>query len=487
MIYKYEKAIIEYIKKKTDSSDKPVRLAEISDALGVSVDALSRSILSLEKKGAIRVEKKPQIHYEYSEEGSGYVEGGLPEVKLYKMAAERGGNLPIRDLDPSLQRIGIRWAKARGWIRVEDGKIKPVEGKMDEVEQYQHIFSLLPKDESLQATNKDLLTEFIKRGLIEERSRVLQYIYPNNISDALIKELEQGDACPYLTAEMIASGSWKSARFKPLDPKAIPTPPRLAKKHPLERLSDRIKQIFVSLGFQEMTGNYLQPSFWNFDALFQPQDHPARDLADTFYVDADLPLGEDAPVDAVKQAHEKWWKNEWRLERAKEVVLRTHTTVLSAQMLAQAGKKGLKSGKFFSIGRVFRNEATDYKHLAEFHQVEGIIFGPGVNFTNLLGMLSLFYEKLGFDKVRFRPFYFPYTEPSLEIEAYYAPRDEWVEMGGAGIFRPQVSETLAGVYPVLAFGLALERLLLFLTKDEDIRVPYENDIDWLNNVKLRDV
>jgi phenylalanyl-tRNA synthetase alpha chain len=236
------------------------------------------------------------------------------------------------------------------------------------------------------------------------------------------------------------------------------------------------------MGFEEMDGSIIESCFWNFDALFQPQDHPARDLADTFYLVGERPLPDQKLVQRVKKAHENGWKYNWSEKEAKKVVLRTHTTCLSARYLAAIRDK--KPRKYFSVGRVFRNEATDYKHLAEFHQVEGIIVWENATFRDLLGVLKEFYKKLGFEKIRFRPSFFPYTEPSLEVEVFFEPRKQWLELGGAGVFRPEVSIPLANVYPVLAWGLSLERPLMLMLGLEDIRTFYRNDLDFLKSARL---
>ena len=257
----------------------------------------------------------------------------------------------------------------------------------------------------------------------------------------------------------------------------------LGKNHPITRMSSRIRRIMTEMGFAEMEGSIVESSFWNFDALFQPQDHPARELADTFYLEGEEPLPQDSKlVSRVKAAHEIGWKYSWNPKEATKRVLRTHTTALSARSVAAIKDK--QPHKFFAVGKVFRNEATDYKHLAEFYQVEGIIAWDNAKFTDLLGTLKEFYSKLGFEKIRFRPSFFPYTEPSLEIEVFFEPRQQWLELGGAGIFRPEVSIPLAGVYPVLAWGLSLERPLMLSLGLEDIRSFYRNDVDFLKSVRL---
>jgi phenylalanyl-tRNA synthetase alpha chain len=266
------------------------------------------------------------------------------------------------------------------------------------------------------------------------------------------------------------------------DVSAAATDATIGKGHPLSLFSDHVRDIMGEMGFEEMDGSIIESCFWNFDALFQPQDHPARDLADTFYLVGERPLPDQKLVQRVKKAHENGWKYNWSEKEAKKVVLRTHTTCLSARYLAAIRDK--KPRKYFSVGRVFRNEATDYKHLAEFHQVEGIIVWENATFRDLLGVLKEFYKKLGFEKIRFRPSFFPYTEPSLEVEVFFEPRKQWLELGGAGVFRPEVSIPLANVYPVLAWGLSLERPLMLMLGLEDIRTFYRNDLDFLKSARL---
>ncbi len=225
------------------------------------------------------------------------------------------------------------------------------------------------------------------------------------------------------------------------------------------------------------------------DALFIPQDHPARDMQDTFYIKnpekTDLP--DKNLVEAVKDMHEKGcdkgkgWGYEWREDVARKPVLRTHTTAVSARKLSEIEPPA----KLFSVDKVFRNETLDYSHLPEFMQVEGIVVDENVSFPDLLGYLKEFYMKMGFEKIRFRPGYFPYTEMSVEPEVYFEEKDEWLEMGGAGIFRPEVTEPLGIDVPVLAWGLGLERLPLLQRDFKDIRnFYYKNNLKMLKEAKI---
>jgi phenylalanyl-tRNA synthetase alpha chain len=288
----------------------------------------------------------------------------------------------------------------------------------------------------------------------------------------------------------LKEGNWKNQNYRPYNinteyPEFFP-----GKNHPLRMIIEEIREIFLNLGFTESNGPILDSAFWNFDSLFQPQDHAAREMQDTFYMknpkDTNLP-NKDL-VEKVSNAHEfggdtgsEGWLYNWSENIAKQSVLRTHTTGVSTRFLAN-NKVPLK---MFSVGRVFRRETITYKHLPEFHQVEGIVAGENINYQNLLGILKEFYKKLGFE-VRFRPAYFPYTYLSTECEVYLDEKETWIELGGSGMFRPEVLEPLGVNVPVLAFGLGIERLAMIRYDISDIRMLYKSDIKWLRELSVID-
>jgi phenylalanyl-tRNA synthetase alpha chain len=252
----------------------------------------------------------------------------------------------------------------------------------------------------------------------------------------------------------------------------------------------------------------VESAFWNFDALFQPQDHPARDMQDTFYLrdPATAPLpGEHSPavsagspgrngpamcdiVDRVRRTHEDGWETgsegwgyTWSAEVSKQVVLRTHTTAATIRALAANPNP---PGKFFCVGWTYRNETISFKHLPVFHQVDGIIIDEEANLASLMGTLQEFYSKMGFGRVKFKPAFYPYTEPSVDVVVYMESRGKWLEMGGAGIFRPEVTLPLGCKYPVLAWGLGIERLAMLRFGLSDIRELYRPSLDALEGVPL---
>jgi phenylalanyl-tRNA synthetase alpha chain len=243
------------------------------------------------------------------------------------------------------------------------------------------------------------------------------------------------------------------------------------------------------MGFKEMSGNITQTSFWNFDALFTPQDHPVREMQDTFFINKNGKLPDKKIVDAVRKSHEgglsgsKGWGYKWDIEESKKMIIRVHTTCLSAQTLSKLKEEDLPA-KFFAIGWNFRNETVDWNHGFELLQTEGIVVDPNANFQHLLGYLKQFAEKMGFKKIRFRPAYFPYTEPSVEGDVWNEEKQEWVELIAAGIFRPEVTEALLGKpIPVLAWGPGFGRMLMSMFNLKDIRELNENNLTKLRKMK----
>ena len=445
----------------------------------LNADAIKRTVGWLKEKGLITVEQRTRKSVKIiTDEGKRYQKEGYPEYTLTKKVLQKNG-ISLKDssiLTPLEKSVGIPWAKKKGWITIKEGKIIPLIDSLPKVYK--------PSDD-----------ENVKRKLIiiKQSSNVLLSLTDKGISvrNMILKGNIKIGGVTLLTDKMLKTGGWRGKSFRKYNVTAESSPVYPGKRHALSRLSETIKKIFIELGFEEMEGPILESSFWVFDALFQPQDHPARELADTFYINKKFMLCDNETpkeiVDVVKSTHEKGWGYKWSEEVSRKGILRCHTTSLSAKTLFHKVRGTTGPKKYFAIGKVYRNEAVDYKHLAEFHQVEGIIISEDMKFKHLLGVLKEFYKKLGFDKVKFYPSYFPYTEPSVEIYVYFPEKKEWIEMGGAGIFRPEVSIPLCGRYPVLAFGLSLERPLMLLTDLKDIRMPYYNRIDWLRRMTYKEI
>ena len=254
----------------------------------------------------------------------------------------------------------------------------------------------------------------------------------------------------------------------------------VARTHPLKDTIDEIREIFVTLGFSEILGNMTQSSFWNFDALFTPQDHPARELQDTFFLDgiSAKKIGTVEQIRKVSDSHKKNWRYQWDINEARKMVLRTHTTCVTIKHLAQNKPD---EARIFSLGRVFRNEKVSYKHLVEFNQIEGIVVGKDANLRNLMGIQREFYKRIGITKIKFWPTFFPYTEPSLQTMVYNEKLGKWIELFGMGIFRPEVIKPLGITKPVLAWGGGIERIAMLKYDLDDVREFYNNNLGWLRS------
>ncbi len=463
---------------------------KVAEATGLPVDAVLRATSWLKTKELVDVSEKVTEDVRLGGEGMEYVEEGLPERQLLEVI---GDGMPMSELkkkaDKKAFAIGFGWLRRKKQVNVEDGVVKAVDKKK---------------------TGDELLLERIKDGvntgdlsegelgaleLLKGRQNVVEtsevkeiLLKPTNRGLKVAGEVEEDDRISQLTPEIIVKGEWKRG-FRPYDTSVYVRPQPPVRKHPLRREINRVRRIFTSMGFEEITGPLVESAFWNFDALFQPQDHPARDMHDTFYLKnpdrVDIE-GFDELKGEVGETHENGgttgstgWGYNWDEETSRRTLLRTHTTAVTARHLYRIRGMELPV-KVFCIGKVFRNEAVDYKHLPEFYQVEGIVVDPSVNFRNLLGILKQFYNEMGFDKIRFRPGYFPYTEMSVEPEVYFEERGEWIELGGAGIFRPEVVKPLLGRdVPVLAWGLGLDRIVTLKLGLNDIRELYLSDLDWL--------
>lgn len=449
-MYKGEDTVLDYISKK-----KKATINEISRELGMNPDNVRRVAESLREKGTVRLRVVESTIDLPTKEMLLYIQTTFPEFSVYRKACKKAG---LDSLSRIEKKIGIKWAIQKGLLEIRNGKLVPLKSEKDVLK--------------MESGMKNCALQLAKRGRTE---------HPVVLDSFFRRKLVQRKVAKRTYLEYTGKGKFAGSSGFNMDIEGPDAP--IGKNHAITLLKNKIRRIMSELGFQEMDGSIIESSFWNFDALFQPQDHPARELADTFYLEGEKELPKDRSlVRNVKESHERGWKYSWKESQAKKTVLRTHTTCLSARQLAKLEDK--KPRKFFSVGRVFRNEAIDFKHLAEFHQVEGIIAYENATFRDLLGILQLLYRKLGFEKVRFRPSFFPYTEPSLEIEVFFKPRGEWLELGGAGIFRPEVTEPLSGTYPVLAWGLSLERPLMMMLELEDIRTFYRNDLDFLKKGKM---
>lgn len=497
-LHLYEKKILMALQEKKGKAT-PEEISKIQD---MDIKAVMSAGDSLESKGIIKIHKDIKEVLTLSGAGKHYAQEGLPERKLLK-ALGKEDSISISDaadktgLDSKEVNIAVGWLFKKKWATMDNGEIK-ITPEGEEV-----LYKESDDEQLLQMlleTHKLLLdpTKIVREGLnlLKMRKNIIkvkkQHEFSFELTDKGREILDMGivikDQATQLTHSDLITGRWEELEYRPYNVQAENPIIYPGKIHPLQKTIEEIRSIFIKLGFTESAGTVLESAFWNFDCLFQPQDHAAREMQDTFYIKIPsiTKLPGDELVESVARVHEnggatgsEGWGYQWDEEVARQSVLRTHTTGVSARFL-EDNKPPLK---MFSVGRVFRRETVTYKHLPEFHQVEGIIAADNINFENLLGILKEFYNKLGFD-VRFRPAYFPYTYLSTECEIYLPEKESWIELGGSGMFRPEVLEPLGVDTPVLAFGLGIERLAMIRLGITDIRMLYNSDLGWLRDLPV---
>jgi len=441
------------------------------------------AVKSLEALGdVIKTEQTTSKLWELSEEGDAIARSGSHEAAVYNAVPPEGGiSQPdlMKAVGAAKAKVGLGKAMAAGWISSsKENGVAVIRRKVDAIEDKVKVDMALIK--SGKASEVGAKNEYKKRKLVQE---VTVKSYVINKGSAFTTKIEKAETD--LTPEMIASGAWKTAKFKPYNFQALGIQPPTGHLHPLLKVRAEYRQIFLEMGFSEMpTNNYVESSFWNFDALFQPQQHPARDAHDTFFIaePSEALNFPDEYLEKVKQVHSsggfgsQGYGYDWKIEEARKNLLRTHTTAVSARMLYRVAQEHARTGvfqpaKFFSIDRVFRNETLDATHLAEFHQIEGLVADKGLTLGDLLGIIYAFFRKLGIEKLRFKPAYNPYTEPSMEIFSYHEGLKKWVEIGNSGVFRPEMllPMGLPEDVNVIAWGLSLERPTMIKYGIDNIR------------------
>ncbi|KAK4881073.1 hypothetical protein RN001_004392 [Aquatica leii] len=438
---------------------------------------------------------KPQSHkhFELSQEGVVVAEKGSHEALVYN-AVQGDGIEQAELMKLPNAKIGFSKAMSAGWVVVDKSTGKQiVKRKVNKIiDQVQINLQAIANGDFSQLTD-NIKQEYKKRKLLQEvtvKSFLLSKGPEFNIS---LQKLETD-----LTTEMLLLGTWKDLKFKSYNFEALGASPESGYLHPLLKVRTEFRQIFLEMGFTEMpTNNFVESSFWNFDALFQPQQHPARDAHDTFFV-SDPRTTDNFPTDylnKVKEVHSiggygsQGYGYDWKIEEARKNLLRTHTTAVSARMLYKvAQEKEFKPVKFFSIDRVYRNETLDATHLAEFHQVEGVIADYNLTLGDLIGVLSEFFKKLGITELEFKPAYNPYTEPSMEIFCFHKGLGKWIEIGNSGVFRPEMllPMGLPDDVSVIAWGLSLERPTMIKYGYNNIRdlVGPKVDLQMIQNTPI---
>ncbi len=416
---------------------KPLTLPEIAQKTKLSSEEMTVSLGTLKSKAAIEIEKGREMVVSITDHGRHLLKHGLPEEQFLKENFPRD----VSSLNEEEKFVLGNLRKRKRIVKVELSKIINAE---------------------LTETGKRLANEKIEEGLIEK------------MAPALLK-----------------SGSWKGKKFRRFDVKI--NVPKIfgGRKQHYRRFLEEVRQKFVSLGFKEMSGPLVESDFWDMDALFMPQFHSARDIHQGYYI-KEPKYAKDLPEDKVKNvksAHEngfgtgsKGWRYDFDVKKTHRHILRTHDTSISARTLASEELE--IPGKYFQIARCFRYDVVDATHLPDFNQVGGFVIEEGINFGHLKALLKMFAREFaGADEVKVVPSYFPFTEPSAQLMVKH-PQLGWIELAGAGIFRPELVKPLVGKeVPVIAWGVGLDRLAMLKLGINDIRQLFSHDLEFLRNAK----
>ena len=482
----------EYIVLKLLFKNGKLNLEKIKELGNLDHVAAVKSVENLEKIGCVKKKETVHIIYSLTKEGK----KGLPEIKLLEILDEKG-QVEIKDLDLEAKNAAVGWSAKNGLIKVENGKISITEkGKevLKDKSKYA-LYSILEKVGKGELKGKRIkeLEILKKRGLVEERKIKEEVVEITEKGKEVFRKIKESDVkniVTRLTPKMLETGEWKKYTFKAYNVKDPVKRVYPGKKHPYRSLLEDVKKKLIAMGFKEMKGPLIELEFWNFDALFQPQNHPARTWTDTYRLKnpSKGEIKNKEILQNVKETHENGWKTgskgwqyKWSEEIARQLMPRAQTTAVSARTLAN---KPQIPGMYFAIGRCYRPDVLDATHLIEFNQVEGIVLDENITFRNLLHILKQFAEEIAeAEKVKFYPDYYPFTEPSVQISAKH-PEFGWLELGGAGIFREEVTKPLGIDVPVIAWGLGIDRLAMMKFGIKDIRYLFSYDLEWLRKAKI---
>lgn len=471
-----EEAILGHLEKNDEIFDS----GDFASQSGIDHNEIVNVIKSLHGFRLVDAQDIKREKWVLTDEGKLYAAAGSPEVQLFLAVPPEGISREElqRKVDPSVYKIGCSQAIKNKWLEI--GK-QQVSRKVQQVEDTaKDLLTRIQNEEALSQADIDALK---RRKLI-----ALQTWKGYSVRKGPNYAPKRKKVATDLTRENLQRGDWKELEFKEYNFNAKGQSAEGGHLHPLLKVRRQLQMIFLQMGFEEMpTNNFVESSFWNFDALFQPQQHPARDSHDTFFLQAPSTtkmLPEDY-VERVKRVHEhggygsRGYGYDWKREEANKNLLRTHTTAVSSRMLYLLAQKPFAPKKYYSIDRVFRNEAVDRTHLAEFHQIEGLVCDRGLTLGDLIGVLQDFFSRLGMSQLRFKPAYNPYTEPSMEIFSYHEGLKKWVEIGNSGMFRPEMllPMGLPEDVRVIAWGLSLERPTMILYGVDNIRDLFGHKVD----------
>jgi phenylalanyl-tRNA synthetase alpha chain len=491
------------------SADDPTPVETIAEQIDEQEQAVTRAAFELEADDLVDVEEVVETDLVLTEEGETYVYEALPEHSLWVAAlsvpaddvpAEIGQLAGRGDIDEDEIEIALSNFARKGMGEIEEGRVTadPDFSIKDDSERAL-MRALSMGDVDRDEWDETTIEQLLRRSLIEERERTIRRVTLTEAGvTALMEGVEAAETVGQITPELLTSGEWEDVKFAEYNVEAPAETTHGGRYHPLRGMAERVKDVFVGMGFEEMEGPHVDADFYINDCLFMPQDHPARTHWDRFALESPEKIDEDAlPADLVERVRSahldgvgpdgEGYHSPWDLDFARALALRGHTTSLSVRYLAGiAGEDVEPPQRYFSVEKAYRNDTLDATHLLEFFQIEGWVMAEDLSVRDLQGTFTEFYEQFGITDLEFKPTYNPYTEPSFELFGHHPETGELIEIGNSGIFRPEMLEPMDIEADVMAWGLALERLLMLATGAEDIRDVHGTlvDLDFLRSEEV---
>jgi phenylalanyl-tRNA synthetase alpha chain len=503
------------------SADEAQTLEYLAAEADLAPETATGAAFELAEAGLLSVTEESERTADLTEEGREYLEVGLPEVRLYRAAreagaddspAEMGAVIGAADLAGPEVDIALSNYARKSYGTVESGEITADPGADPGTNPEAAALAAIAgeadadTDPEVEANadpdatdvDAEILDALERRGLIEIEERpVRRARLPDAGITTLAEGIEAVEGIDRLTPELLTSGDWEEAAFASYNVEADAEEITPGKTHVLRGMAERVKDVLVGMGFQEMEGPHVDADFWINDCLFMPQDHPARTHWDRFALAepshiADLPAD---LVERVEDAHRhgigpdgEGYHSPWDEDFARALAFRGHTTSLSVRYLSGLAEGELDPPqRYFSVEKVYRNDTLDATHLLEFFQIEGWVMAEDLSVPDLMGTFEEFYRQFGITDLEFKPHYNPYTEPSFELFGRHPTTGELLEIGNSGMFRPEMLDPLGVDCDVMAWGLALERLLMLVYGFEDIRDVHGTlcDLEFLRNAEVQ--
>ncbi len=462
---------------------------------------VSKGLLMLEERGFVDIQKTEKKIIKTNDLGNESLEGDLPQIKFLKAIISGPKKMSELGLEKDEFSFSLGSLKKEGLVEIK---------KEEEL-----TFTASDKAQSYLDSFTNPLEEFkegIEESNLSDEQKNIKKQYKNFLEINTKKEYhitlndkgknvdlkDQENVIEALTTDMLKTASWKNKSFRSYDV-ALDVPfTNIARRHPMLEANNILRDVFIEMGFQEMKGPMVEMAFWNMDVMWIPQDHPARDEQDTFYLEGHGKAPRDLMEkykamheDGLKRTHTK--KGDWSEEITQRKLLRTHSTSTTFRTLARLAKEAqeqglddIPNGKYFYVANVFRNEAVDATHLAEFYQAEGFIVGDNLSLADLMGFVKEYYAKLGVTKIRFKPTFNPYTEPSMEAHYYDEKMKKWYALINSGIFRQETLKPLGINKTIIAWGMGASRLAALLAKRDSMRdiTGATCDFKWLKEREM---